>query len=79
MPLVGIGPDSLGATGFIYTEHPQKVRSGQRVMKQVDRKSSMDRTGRVGLPGVTEDYPLTISKKIYSLVEMAARHQRLNI
>ena len=57
------GPDSLGATGSIYTEHPQKVRSSQRVTKQVDRKSSMDRTGRVGSPGVTEDYLPTISKK----------------
>ena len=69
MLLVGKGPDSLGATGTlwrrarsgtIYTEHPQKVRSSQSVTKQVDRKSSMDRTGRVGLPGVTDDYPPTI-------------------
>ena len=60
-----IGPDMLGATGSIYTEHPQKVRSSQCVTKQVDRKSSMDRTGRVGLPGVTDDYPPTIGKKTH--------------
>ena len=42
---------------------PPKVRSSQCVTKQVDRKSSMDRTGRVGLPGVTDDYPPTICKK----------------
>ena len=60
------GPDLLGATGSIYTEHPQKVRSSQCGTKQVDRKSSMDRTGRVGSPGVTDDYPPTISKKYRS-------------
>ena len=61
--MYGFGPFSLGATGSIYTEHPQKVRSSQCVTKQVDRKSSTDRTGRVGLPGVTDDYPPTIYKK----------------
>jgi len=42
---------------------PSKVRYSRCVTKQVDRKSSMDRTGRVGLPGVTDDYPPTICKR----------------
>ena len=61
--MYGFGPFSLSATGSIYTDTPPKVRSSQSVTKQVDRKSSMDRTGRVGLPGVTDDYPPTICKK----------------
>ena len=46
----------VGAIGSIYTEYPQKVRSSQSVTKQVDRKSSMDRSGHVGSPGVTDEY-----------------------